>query len=295
MRFRPLLVGAIVSVNLLPNTIFLDKYRKFRATYGFDGNERPVPDKIKKRFREVINDLKLSEEDRNKIQIFSVHDINIFHAGTLLGLDAIIGIPPNYAYESTESLSADQVKIENKDMLWNEETSKNFLESLVLSENAQKFAIARAILKVKRPEFWIKQVDTIIDCMIFFLIYDTFKIAVKSRIKLKILVYAINGIIAFGAFLIWAISEQLIDVNADKSISYELAELDPKYVQGGKEYYEKLCQRDNVLRPYFTKTSKFFSWINKREASPFTQSKFFDSKLYEMNGEEHVSSNVIFQ
>lgn len=260
---------------------------------SFDGNERPVPDKITERFREVMNDLKLSEEDRSKIQIFSVHDINIFHAGTLVGFNAIIGIPPNYAYESTDSLSTDQVKIENKQFLWNEETSKQFSESLVLSENAQKFAMARAILKVKRPEFWIKQIDVLVDCVIVFLIYDTFKVAAKSRIKLKILSYAINSIIAFGGFLIWTVSEQLIDANADESISNELAELGPKYVQGGKEYYEKLCQRDNVLRPFLTKASKFYSWISKREVSPFEQRKFFNLKLHKMKDEKHVFSNDI--
>ncbi|XP_003699520.1 transmembrane protein 177 [Megachile rotundata] len=282
MSFRVLVVSTVISAKILPNTIFLDKYRKLRATYRFDGTERPISKSLMQRFYDVLNDLNVSAMIRTRIKVFSVHDISTFHAGTTMSsYGGLIGIPPNYEYENVEDASVGQIEIENKNSTWSEETREKFLECLVLSENAQKFAIAREVLNVQRPEIWVETFITGMDCFIMFMIYDaiykTGNFAKKSRMaKLGLQVWL--GLVTLFMCLM---TKQALEYHADGEITEELAKLGPEYIQGGKEFYEKLCELQDIKN----KTSAGYfkqQWMRNKYLNDANQKEFLTLKLQEL-------------
>lgn len=287
MSFRVLAVGTIVSAKLLPNTIFLEKYRKFRARYEntFDENELPVSNKVLQRFQDVMDDLEVPQETRKGIKIFNVHDIHMFSAGTTISTyGAIIGIPPNYEYENIQHLTADQIEIENKSVPWTEETSQKFLESLVLSENAQKFAMAREVLRVQRFDFWIKIINLVFDCLVVLILQDITYLAMKLATKTLIHRFTVYTMcVMLGAFM-YIKTENLLDESTDQEITEQLVKLGPKYIQGGKEFYEKLCEENTITNHNFKNKSNFITqWWQKQALFLVSQQKeFFDLKLQEL-------------
>lgn len=282
MSAKILVLTAVASAKLLPGTLFLSKHRKFRATYKYDGTERPISKTLMQRFYEVLNDLKVPAATRSRIKIFSVHDINTFHAGTTTSTyGALIGIPPSYEYESIEDAGVGQVDVHDRYGSWSVDTTDKFLECLVLSENAQKFAIAREVSKVQRFEFWIEAFIISMDCFFMFVLYDliykTGHFAKRARIQ-KLALQAVCGILTVFMCLMTTFE---LNTHADEEITEQLAKLGPEYVQGGKEFYEKLCElqeiRSKANLGFFTKL-----WMQNKYSATSHQKEFLALKLQEL-------------
>ncbi|KOC60212.1 Transmembrane protein 177 [Habropoda laboriosa] len=286
--FKPAILVAATASQILPHSFFLDKYRKIRARYGFDDLEIPLRDNIKRRCQEVLDDINLSEKDRERIQFFNNHDINVFHAGTIrTKYGAIIGIPVNFQYEDADSISEQTLSIQDVQIDWNTSAAKQFRRSLILSENAQKFALAQQVLTVKEPDVLYNTAFATIDAALgvtfYDIIYSVFKLD-KQR-QMNRFVYMI--IVAVGCTFCWLLVKDELNNYRELQVNNELSQLGPKYIQGGIEYYQKLLDRNKALRVLlgekgrrlFTVTGNESVFIRQKRLPLCQQIDYFNSKL----------------
>ncbi|XP_076765629.1 transmembrane protein 177 [Xylocopa sonorina] len=247
------LLAGVAGIHMLPQTVLLDTRRKFRARYGFDHKEVPIQENIQKRIVEVMDDLHLSEKERNAIKFFNVHDVDVYHAGlTQTGYGAIVGIPVNFEYQDVQSITDQTISLQYVSIDWSTEPAKQFRESLVLSENAQKFAIAWNILSVKYPDLYMMSTWAM-NVLVVFAILDMALLSpyiTKNR-RLKVISIWIVVLVALHG------STNLIDSDHIQTINEILAVLGPEYIQGGIEYYEKLSKRNKALRILLGKRGEY--------------------------------------
>lgn len=249
---KPALVIIGASTQLLPHTYCLEWYRKFRARYDFEDNEIPVRKDIQRRFEEAIDDINLShssEIKKENIKLFNVHDIEVFHAGSLYTKSGgLVGIPANFEYENINSITDGTISIQYPALNWDLEAIKEFHSSLVLSENAQKFAIAREILKVATLDPIYKFCNVLIDITIAITGYQLLYSKLNGTKQQKgIQVFCIT-IIAIATFFLTAMTHSALNVYRENEVNEIMSKLGSEYIQGGVEYYEKLSQKNKALR-----------------------------------------------
>ncbi|XP_043508500.1 transmembrane protein 177 [Frieseomelitta varia] len=249
---RPALVIIGASTQLLPHTYFLERYRKFRARYDFEDNEIPVREDIQRRFEEVVDDLNLScslKIEKERIKLFNVHDIEVFHAGSLYTKSGgVVGIPANFEYENINSITDGTISIQYPALNWDLEAIKEFHTSLVLSENAQKFAMAREILKVATFDPIYKFCNVFGDMIIAIVGYDLLYSKLNGTKQQKVIQAFCISITAIVTFFLTALTHSALDTYREKEVNEIMSKLDSKYIQGGVEYYEKLSQKNKALR-----------------------------------------------
>ncbi|CAK9828301.1 Transmembrane protein 177 [Anthophora retusa] len=291
MVLKTIVITAATATQILPHTFFLDKYRKFRARYGLDDREVPIREDIKRRCKEVLDDVNLSESDRQRIQFFSAHDIDVFHAGTTLTkYGAIIGIPANFQYQDINDINEESITHQNVLIDWNTNAGKQFQRSLILSENAQKFALAQRVLIVREPDVMYQYVSAMVDTCLGVTVYDVIYKVFKLDKQRKINRFFYMIIIAFGTTFCWLLTKDGIQNHRELKVNEELAKLGPQYIQGGAEYYEKLSERNKALRILLGNTGKNLFTHNGNESSLFRQKRlpisqqidYFNSKLQDI-------------
>ncbi|XP_043798734.1 transmembrane protein 177 [Apis laboriosa] len=243
------IASAVVSIQTLPQIWFLDYYRKFRSRYDFNNNEIPVRKDIQQKFQEVINDLHIPKSISEKIKLFNVYDINIFHAGTTYTkYGAIIGIPVNFEYDDIKNMTEQTITFRNIQVNWNPEINKEFQKSLILSKDAQKFLMARKILTITENYLLYEILDlslnTIIGIIIYELLYLVLKVTKKQRGKN---IFCMS-IATFTSSFLWLLTSNAQDYYKELQLNEKMATLNDKYIKGGIEYYEKLSKRNKALR-----------------------------------------------
>ncbi|XP_053997816.1 transmembrane protein 177 [Hylaeus anthracinus] len=276
------------AVTIFPHTRGLELYRQFKAKYRLDQSEEPVKEKFKIMFEEVMNDLKLNQEQREKLRIFNVCGYDVFHAGTLSRKrGGVVGIPMNFDYESVDTINKNDIILNDKPIPWHQQEAKDFLESLVLSENAKKFALAREILKVREHSIEMDTISCLGHFLLLFFIYDTFhKRMVLSERKVARFMIAsavcVGGIASF--FGLYNSNQYTNDFKVDTKLS----KLGPEYIEGGKEFYEKLLKRNIALRTLlgkngeklFTKNGNEIYFLWSKRLSIHDRRNFLESGTY---------------
>ncbi|KAL2740585.1 transmembrane protein 177 isoform X1 [Vespula squamosa] len=247
-------------VNLMPHTIFLDKLENTVAFYR-RGVRLRINNKVKELCKEVMDDLKLPENTQSLIKPFYVFGFHPFQAGTLNKMfGGIIGIPSNFLFHDTADAAVEKLVVNNKELDRMKEEANDLFNSLVLSKNAQKYVIAREILKImsneKKPSY------RRILYLFFTLIGCAFWIAFKDAVRCRI----------------------------DASIDENISKLGSNYINGGKEYYEKELKKNIALRSLMEKDGEKCYYIDGNEkhwrfiSLPLSQRKsFFESKYLKLN------------
>lgn len=249
---RTILMGGAVSAQICPHSFLLQKYRKIRARYDFEDHEIPVRQDIQRRFEEVIDDLNIVYRPmipKERIQCFNVHDIEMFHAGiTYLKYGGLVGIPMNFEYNNINQINNENITIQSASFQWDAEATKEFHKSLILSENAQKFAMARHILSVTTFDPIIKAFNIFADLFLGAAAYDFLRsylnITKQQRAKNALCM----SITAIGVFILTTLTHSELDNYREKEINEIVSKLSKEYIEGGVEYYEKLLQKNRALR-----------------------------------------------
>ncbi|XP_035735708.1 transmembrane protein 177-like isoform X2 [Vespa mandarinia] len=232
-------------VNLIPHTIFLDKLENTVAFYR-RGVRLRMNNKVKELCKEVMDDLKIPENTQSLIKPFYVFGFHPFHAGTLnKTFGGIIGIPSNFLFRDTADAAVEKLVINNKELDQMNVKANDLFDSLILSENAQKYVIAREILKILSNEVYS------------FAVGYAFWVAFKDVVRCH------------------------IDANIDENIS----KLGLNYIDGGREYYEKELKKNIALRSLMEKDGEKSYYVNGNEkrwgfmSLPLSERKsFFESK-----------------
>ncbi|XP_031850026.1 transmembrane protein 177 [Nomia melanderi] len=239
-----------VSALVLPQTILLEKYKELKAKYRTNQTEVPLHEKCKNLFEQVLDDMKLSDEDRKLIKPFQAFGYNIFSAGMLTrsSYGAIIGIPMTYVQGDVNAINKFHISFNGKPIDWTKESAHNFLESLALSENAQKYAIAREVLKLKKNYLHKQVLMVVLNTLGLYYIYSrcykNFDVFQRSRFFRVLLGSVIIFVTVFTTFAL----NCDINVYLEKKHDEELSKLGPNYVKGAIEYYNKLFIRNMALK-----------------------------------------------
>lgn len=121
---------------------------------------------------------------------------------------------------------------------------KNYLRAFSLSENAKKFGIARAVCESKDEIFSFQLfmplfVSSVIG--LFFIYFERFKNNRKLNSVFSLTVPITAAIVGLAFF-------DFINVFKEGCADFEAAHLGKDYSEGGVEYYEKMLERNKILK-----------------------------------------------
>nr|XP_050869566.1 transmembrane protein 177 [Vespula vulgaris]XP_050869575.1 transmembrane protein 177 [Vespula vulgaris] len=272
-------------VNLMPHTIFLDKLENTVAFYR-RGVRLRINNKVKELCKEVMDDLKLPENTQSLIKPFYVFGFHPFQAGTLNKMfGGIIGIPSNFLFHDTADAAVEKLVINNKELDRMREEANDLFNSLVLSKNAQKYVIAREILKIMSNEVYLSAGSlsciVIIMTSIYSNITHKFNLYEKKASYRRIL-YLFFTLVGCA---FWVAFKDAVRCRIDATIDENISQLGLSYINGGKEYYEKELKKNIALRSLMEKDGEKCYHIDGNEkrwgfmSLPLSERKrFFESR-----------------
>lgn len=173
----------------------------------------------------------------------------MFHAGTTnLKYGAIIGIPINFEYDDIKNMSEQAITFRNIQVDWNPEINKEFQKSLILSEDAQKFLMARKILTVTENYLLYKIFNISIDILVGIIIYELLYLVLNVTKKQRGKNIFCMSVATFTSGFFWLLISNVQHYYRELQLNEKMVALNDKYIKGGIEYYEKLSKRNKALR-----------------------------------------------
>ncbi|XP_047346879.1 transmembrane protein 177 [Vespa velutina] len=272
-------------VNLMPHTIFLDKLENTVAFYR-RGVRLRINNKVKELCKEVMDDLKIPENTQSLIKPFYVFGFHPFHAGTLnKTFGGIIGIPSNFLFRDIADATVEKLVINNKELDQMKVETNDLFDSLVLSKNAQKYVIAREILKILSNEVY--SFAGSLSCIVIIMTSIYSNIAHKFNLYEKKASYRRILYLFFTlvGYAFWVAFKDAVRCHIDASIDENISKLGLNYIDGGREYYEKELKKNIALRSLMEKDGEKSYHVNGNEkrwgfmSLPLSERKsFFESK-----------------
>jgi hypothetical protein len=214
------------------------------------GKPATLDPEVGNRANAALKELKMARTKKASIKFFPVFGDDVFSAGGLsLAKGAIVGIPHNFSYKRVEDMDLTQVTVfNNQSVKWNSKAGKRLLESCVLSEKAQKFAIAREIWKTDTEVTYFESGNYALGIFLWFVINKSILTHYKlySRpLAVKLGVTMLSGLVALTNYFIL---NDGYHTYLDKSCDAKAVDTGPEYFDGAIEYYTKLLQRNKALR-----------------------------------------------
>ncbi|XP_043279515.1 transmembrane protein 177 [Venturia canescens] len=282
-----------------PHTYLLYKYKEIVAMYQ-SGKMVPVPERIMKVWNEAITDLSLPDYQTKYLEPFMVFGFDLFHAGTVRSkYGAIVGIPINFTYESVSTLDPTPILVNNEPVNWNRQDARDLLETLVLSEDAKRYAIAREMLMLR------KNTPLINSGITAFVVSTNYLLSQKVNENFKLFdrPLFVRGfcyfLCCFFSFGIWAAQIDILNVQREKDADEYLAQLDERYTKGAIEFYTKTMSRNIALRSLlgtegpstFTRSGNENFLFRQPRMSLQERKSFFENKLVEIKQKKEVLTN----
>ncbi|EFA10319.1 transmembrane protein 177 [Tribolium castaneum] len=244
--------GATTSVILLahtlPQTIFLSQYEDLFHLYKH-GFSVPLTEKVQKRFEKALDLLEVEHRDRHLYKPFAAYGFDIFSAGTSYSKFGVrVGIPTHFFYDDESSVDKSSIKIRDESVIWESDEGKLLLKSLVLSENAQIYAMAREIKMRDTLKGMLDTVVAVVSWSGMYGISNTLNIKFDLYSKprpVRIIMYCLVGAFSFGSYVF---CKDFSQVYYETQIDKELKEKNPVFAEGGKEFYNKIVARNIALR-----------------------------------------------
>lgn len=132
--------------------------------------------------------------------------------------------------------------------MWALPEAKELLESLVFSEDAQLYAMAREIKMTLTAKLPFDAFYATFAAISTYAVNTHFnhKLDLYARpLGLRLVLYTLVSAFALGNFFL---AKDMTQIYYEKTIDAELKEKGEHMVRGGKEYYEKLLRRNIAFR-----------------------------------------------
>lgn len=261
----------IGCIQILPNTFFLDKYMEIIRLYQ-NGFTVPLSRPLLERFKKAMDLLEIEEVDKKQFQPFMGCGFDIFSTGTVYSqFGAAIGLPVNYTYIDDDHIEKARIKVLDHSVAWETDDGERLLRSLIVSENAQIYAIAREIQMRQTPKYFI---DLIASMGMFMGAYSVgnhmnnkYNLFAKSRF-VRFILYGLLGSFAFVSYLFIKDANQLYFEN---KIDTFLKNKSPVFQEGGKEFYDSILNRNIALRSIMGKVGEYHYTTAGNENYTFRQ------------------------
>ncbi|XP_043472227.1 transmembrane protein 177 [Leptopilina heterotoma] len=270
----------------LPQTFFIQKLKNL-VQLNEMGKPVEVPEDLKILFNEVIGDLEFQEFERKVVEPFIVCRFRPFQAGVLHSTSGgIIGIPWHFTYNDILDVKIPKLSLFKMPVDVSRLETEDLAESLVLSRDAKKFAIAHELCLLRESECILNSVFASAFCFLSYsvsqVVKHKFHLYTKS-LSLRLLLYTTSGFV--GAAL-YFIQKDYYAKKLEKKIDAELAKLNNSYLQGGLEYYSKVMKTNIALRKllddygdktYDDKGDLVYLW--RQKTTPYSERKLFFEML----------------
>lgn len=289
-KYRNVILGVTATAFgyfavLMPHTVFLKKYRYMMARYQLN-KEMPLGRTVEQRIQIVMDDLKLSDNVRDAIKPFSVFGFDMFHAGSFnTKYGSILGIPYNFTNTSCDIRENLLIKEEPVD--WTRQDAQSFIKSVILSENAQKFAIAREILRIQTEEPYFNSLTLALTIATIWTFYNL--ISYKFRLREAKAMVRRTFYVIFILFspILWFGIKDYRSYQLDRENDEALCRLGTEYIKGGQEFYEKMLSRNRAIRTLagaegkgiYTAYGNEKTFLRQKHVPISHRKDFFDSQL----------------
>ncbi|CAL8096001.1 unnamed protein product [Orchesella dallaii] len=230
------------------HTLFLDRYKNVVQLYKH-GFRTPLTSETADRCQRVVSDLNLKMKAPDIIEFFCAFGMDMFHAGSInMRTGSIVGVPRHFSYGSPAHVEKNDIMVENKPIEWGSDGGQLLKDSLVVSERAQKFAIAREIVMTDTHSPYIHGGLGGFALFTYYCITRTVndKFYGLARPKsFRVFVYSLVGTFTFG---IWATMTDVITKRYEKWADERVGSIGLDYAKGGVELYAKTLERNIALR-----------------------------------------------
>jgi len=161
-------------------------------------------------------------------------------------------------------------------------------EALVLSENAQKFGIARNICLADTHHVYVHGISGSLTIMLYYFLSHNANNMLYGLYKprsFRMVVYSGLGTFCYG---LWAVSRDILTKFYENYADKRAGSINMSYAKGGVEFYSKTLQRNMALRSImgpsgesmFTLFGNDVEFIRERHV-PYTRRKLNMEKLAE--------------
>lgn len=240
--------GGVFTANVFYHVFPGTTYRKVYQAWS-KGEPASLSEKLEHVFQEVLKDLAVGSPD--SYTAFAAYGFHPVGAGIpWVPSGAQIGIPSNFNSSPGDltGITDRTIVINGKEVEWDSETGSALKNTLVLSEDAQKFAVAREVARLECAGP-VLQAAVAPTCLAGAWIYS---VALKQIFGLfagsVILRAAVNtlalGLGAASYILASDAVNQRLEFHSDR----RAASLSRSYAKGGVEFYEKILERNKTLR-----------------------------------------------
>lgn len=281
---------------------------------------------MRKRHDDVIQDLKLTDFKKAFIVPFTakgIYPVNVGCLNTRMG--SYIGIPRIYDLNSVDDISiqnASDLNIQVKSIICiilyikslyiinfnsfqeqytklindKSEFGQQFVKSLIFSERAKKYSIARELLLTDNHRILIKSVLSSVLLIpmyaLGYYVYDGLPPKPARTRALAIVLLSNIGVILW--LLIRTATENFYQKKADEKV----CDIGEEYIKGGIEYYETLIQRNLALRKIlpdgenmYSKQGNQIEFISELSELPLTyRKKYLENRLKDCINENKETS-----
>lgn len=253
--------------------------------------EVPIDLKVQQKIQKIMDDLGLPDNVRHAIKPFSVFGLDLFHLGTLNAkYGALLGIPANFT--NTMQQLRENLEIKQELVDWTRQDAQIFLKALMLSEDAQKFAIAHEILRIQAEEPYFNSLVLALIIATLLTLYNIISYRLGLREGNAIVRRTLYVVFTLFGAILWFGVKDYRSCQLDRENDEALCRLGPEYIKGGQEFYEKTLIRNKALRSLLGKKGKSTYTVYGNEETflrqkhiPISHRKdFFDSRLRDLEG-----------
>lgn len=200
----------------------------------------------------VLKDAKIATRKKPDVKFFQVHGDEPFHAGSLnMNWGGIVGLPHNFNYKKVNEINTSEIKVfADQRVKWDTKPGKRLLESMVLSEKAQKFATAREIYYLNNNHVLFQSSAVAVSAVLgvaiaeFVLKMPKYKIAEKPTV-VRLVLY---GLCFCIGYFNWCMLHDGLNNYYDRDSDKQAALTGEDYFDGGVEYYSQMLKRNKAFR-----------------------------------------------
>lgn len=199
---------------------------------------------------QILDKVRWDPVSEANVEFFSAYGQDIVHRGsTFTKPGGIIGIPINFMYRSVDDIDKEKITINNKPIDWNTPAGRSLQESLVLSEKARKFAIARELFYLHTHHVHLRGLfvggSAFIAYWLGFAVNRLNRLPQRTTLPARIILYGFfTGI---GA-VVYCLASDTYSWYRDRKVDRQAGKLGKEYTEGGAEFYTKLLERNIALR-----------------------------------------------
>jgi len=238
-----------VGAKIYPNTLGLGNWQALMVNHASDGKPEVVSKKTLELADQVLFDILLKPGFETKVSFFAAYGHDMIHKGSCkLVTGGRIGVPSIFNFNSLTDVAKQPFELNRQPVDWSSSGGQLLMPSLLLSEKAQKFALAREVYYLETNPIYMDSFLTLFfgggSYMAGFAmsrIYN-FKRNLKSWAR-----GGVYGLLGLTGLALYITVMDTYTCRRDRNCDRKAGLLGLDYAKGGVEYYEKKILRNKAL------------------------------------------------